>query len=219
MIVEFQPGAFEPEQAMRDKQYLEKNAPSRADFMLDLERMHIGETDRGLVMTAFDYGASLDYTERGSTAGGYFMHPVRVTRLLAGYRDTMDAQAIICALLHNVLETAHADTEELIRVAGPAVVARIQALTIDRQRQQDPVYLAAYYDGIRQAGAGDVKVVDKMDNLFLLHVAPDADVRRRYIEEIRHHVVPLCQACLPAASSYLDKLIDYVTARERMAAP
>lgn len=218
MIVEFQPGPFELEQSLRDAQYLEKKAPSRDSFVLDLDRMCVGEADRGLVMAAFDYGASLDYTERGSVDGGYFMHPVRVARLLAGFRDTVDGPAIVCALLHNILETAHANTDALVRVAGSEVLAKIQALTIDRQRQPDPVYLAAYYDGIRTAGAGDVKVVDKIDNLFLLHVEPDAAVRRSYIEEIRFFVVPLCRSCLPAATGYLDKLVDYVAAREQRTA-
>jgi len=87
-------------------------------------------------------------------------------------------------------------------------------LTIDRSRQSDPEYLEAYYVGIVRADAGAIKVVDKMDNLFLLHVAPDRDVRRRYIAEIRRHVVPLCAHALPAATGYLSDLIVDVESRE-----
>ena len=215
MVVEFQPGSFELEQSLRDVQYLEKRAPSRESFVIDLDRMRLSEADRDLAMTAFDYGASLDYIERGSVAGGYFMHPVRVARLLAGFRDKVDGSTIVCALLHNTLETAHVNTDVLARVAGLEVLAKIQALTIDRQRQPDRNYLEVYYGGIRSAGVGDVKVVDKIDNLFLLHVEPDAALRRSYIEEIRLFVVPLCSSCLPAATGYLEKLVDYVAFREQ----
>lgn len=218
MIVKFQPGSFEIEQALRDAQYSEQKAPNRDSFILDLNLMCADEAERKLALAAFDYGALLDYTERGSVAGGYFMHPVRVARLLAGFRDTIDGSAVVCALLHNVLETAHPDIDTLERVAGSGVLAKIRALTIDRQHQPDPVYLAAYYDGIRSAGAGDVKVVDKIDNLFLLHVEPNAAIRRRYIEEIRVFVVPLCRSCLPGATGYLENLVDYVVAREQRGA-
>jgi hypothetical protein len=165
MVVEFQPGPFELEQSLRDLQYLEKRAPSRESFVIDLDRMRVSKADRDLAMTAFDYGASLDYIERGSVAGGYFMHPVRVARLLAGFRDKVDGSTIVCALLHNTLETAHVNTDALARVAGLEVLAKIQALTIDRQRQPDRNYLKIYYSGIRSAGVGDVKVVDKMKEM------------------------------------------------------
>lgn len=214
MIAALRPGPIDGERARREAQWRTRTAPDRTAFIASVARVYAQEAARTAALAAFDFGAKLEYSERGEAAGGYFMHPVRVAFLLAAFGGAEEHRDFVCALLHNVFETAPASSGQVAAVADDGIVAKIRALTIDRSRQSDPEYLEAYYAGIVRADAGAIKVVDKMDNLFLLHVAPDRDVRRRYIAEIRRHVVPLCAHALPAATGYLSDLIVDVESRE-----
>jgi hypothetical protein len=52
-----------------------------------------------------------------------------------------------------------------------------------------------------------VKIIDKLDNLFMLGLNPDEAVRQRYLNEISHYVLPLVKQFLPQLANYFENLV------------
>ena len=55
----------------------------------------------------------------------------------------------------------------------------------------------------------NVKVLDKLDNLFMLGLNPNDEVRDRYLEEIKEYIVPLAKKMDDDLAVYIEKLIVY----------
>jgi hypothetical protein len=53
-----------------------------------------------------------------------------------------------------------------------------------------------------------VKIVDKLDNLFVLGLNPDASVRKKYLAEIEDFVLPMAAATLPRLITYMRDLVQ-----------
>ncbi len=89
------------------------------------------------------------------------------------------------------------------------ISSQIESLTVDRNVQWDRTYKAGYY-GKLLAGppsARVVKIVDKLDNLFVLGINPDVSVREKYLAEIEDFVLPMTEASLPWLSAYMWDLV------------
>ncbi|MEM7525755.1 MAG: hypothetical protein AAF360_18770 [Pseudomonadota bacterium] len=162
---------------------------------------------------AWALARSLDYGHPGLTKAAYLAHPLRVAQSYVADAPSACAAGVALALSHNVLETAGSAAAPVLdkldqRFTG--VRRWVEALTIDRARQSDQTYLARYYGAIAQAGApaNEVKVLDKIDNLYLLCSNPDAAVRAAYLREIEAFVAPLADQCLPNRTSDLRALVD-----------
>jgi (p)ppGpp synthase/HD superfamily hydrolase len=112
---------------------------------------------------------------------------------------------IVIALLHNVLEVGGTDIKVLQDRFGPLVSDSIQTLTVVRDMQWDKTYKQAYYDRINAGYKGMmvVKVIDKLDNMFMLGLNPDEHVREKYLDEINAHVIPMAKKVLPHIVEYL----------------
>ena len=135
-------------------------------------------------------------------------HPLRVANLVISHAPATGPEGIIIALLHNCIEVAHMTQETLMRRFGPLVGECIESLTVDRSRQWEPAYKDAFYKTIRAGSvAGQVvKVLDKMDNMFLLCMNPDDGARDRYLDEIHQHVRPMVSEVLFSLGDYFDRL-------------
>ena len=54
-----------------------------------------------------------------------------------------------------------------------------------------------------------IKILDKMDNLFLLSKNKDLDIKRKYIKEIKTYVLPMVKITLPKIFKYFNNLVLY----------
>jgi len=156
--------------------------------------------------------ASLDYRHPGLAKNGYLAHPLRVAMLLGDFASEESFEGAALAMCHNLIEVGSADTHQglgEIDALVPGVAEWVEALTIDRERQTNKDYLREYYGGIadRPTPVSQVKVVDKMDNLHILCLNPDAEIRAAYLSQVSTFVVPLAQNSLPIAGDYLKALI------------
>jgi hypothetical protein len=52
-----------------------------------------------------------------------------------------------------------------------------------------------------------VKIIDKLDNLFILGLNPDEEVRKRYLNEISNYILPLVKQFLPQLANYFENLV------------
>ena len=51
-----------------------------------------------------------------------------------------------------------------------------------------------------------IKILDKLDNLFLLHLNPNKDVINKYLLEIEKHIMPMVKKDLPVLLTYFEEL-------------
>ncbi len=156
-----------------------------------------------------EYALSLDYQHEGLSKQAYIAHPMRVALL---YFDTVsehDLRAVRLALLHNVLEVSGMPLERLGREVGAELADAIRCLTVDRTRQWEDDYKQAYYREIseQQPYVGQIKVLDKLDNLYVLCLNPADEIRAKYLREIERWVIPLARRVLPALEKHLAELV------------
>lgn len=160
---------------------------------------------------AFEFAKNIEYRHVGLSPEIYFSHPLRVGAMVISAGGN-DPEAGIVAILHNVLEVSLVSHADIQHQFGQSVADQIALLTVDRERQWDIDYKISYYQKINQGprSARIVKVMDKLDNVFLITENSDPQIRTRYIKEIITHVVPMAQAELPCVAEYLDALLTHV---------
>ena len=157
------------------------------------------------------FARQLPYSHPGQSAKVYYAHPQRVATMYLTVAPDADGIGAGIALVHNVLEVTDTTVDTIRASCGPEIARALEVLTVDRTRQSDPQYRSAYYGVLRgePRRTGAVKVLDKLDNLFLLSRNPDDAVRSRYLREIEDEVVPLAERALPAVVEYLKELVAY----------
>jgi (p)ppGpp synthase/HD superfamily hydrolase len=204
---EYKLGTIQEERRLR-LDFLKNNGEgARARFLTALQECH-EEPQRKPIIAAFDFACAIDYRHPGRTAEAYLAHPLRVAELVMRFVKPAHPMDTVIALLHNVLEVSEMPSAELGERFGAIVSQSIVALTVDRAKQWDPEYKQSYYRTLRESYAGTcaVKVMDKLDNIFLLCLNPDTKIRLRYLDEVDQYVIPLTVDFVPAAADYMRKL-------------
>lgn len=175
----------------------------------DAEALKLEDADaRRALQRAWDYAQRLEYRHPGQGKAEYLAHPLRVTTLYMQLFRPADAPGVTTAILHNAMEVTAAGREDLAAAAGDAVATAVETLTVDRARQWDDEYKRAYYRAIeaQPPHVARVKILDKLDNLFLLCLNPSAQTRERYLREIDRWLVPMARRAAPQLADYIAAL-------------
>ncbi len=167
------------------------------------------DAERSRLTYAFTYAKGIKYKHAGLTSDIYFSHPLRVAALAVLVSGTQEADIGILAILHNVLEVSDVSADTLAEIFGMEIASQVTALTVDRAVQWHPPYKTEYYRKLMDGPHASrvVKIVDKLDNLFLLGLNPDEEVKEKYLAEINRFVLPMTQLALPYLETYLQELI------------
>lgn len=152
------------------------------------------------------------------SVGNSIVHPFRVmvSFIFAGAQPTYDNVSL--GLCHNIREVGKGRFDDIEReYFSAAVQSCIKILTIDRERELDPVYLDDYYARIEDEGLMRFKGFDKLDN-FLCFVR--RDVKPFYYGIVDDRVCPSLARTDPKLGDYLVCLSRYARSpivRERYA--
>ncbi len=167
------------------------------------------EKERQKVMGAYTFAKNIQYGHPGLESDIYFSHPIRVSAMSLIIDGSLRAESGILGLLHNALEVSHVSHEKLSCNFGSDIANQIRMLTVDRAVQWDKIYKTEYYRQIMISPrhVRIVKVVDKLDNLFLLGQNPDAKIRKMYLEEVEAFVLPIAAQTIPEIASYMSNLV------------
>ena len=159
---------------------------------------------------AFDFAYNLNYKHPGVSSKVYFSHPLRVASFSGILSEKRSINYPILGLLHNVLDVSMVKAKSLKQSFGYTILKQIEVLTVNRTYQWDKTYKKDYYDIITNQphSCRVVKILDKFDNLFLLHMNPNKIIKQKYLEEIDEYIVPLAQKDLPQMFNYLNDLIQ-----------
>lgn len=157
---------------------------------------------------AYEFARNLPYAHPGLSAASYLAHPVRVAIMAMRVVSPPD-EAVVLALLHNVFEHTGVSEAEIAERFGAPIAAAIRVLTVDRERQDDE-YKRRYYATVRHAPSWTraVKVLDKLDNMFVLGLNPSETVRHAYLREIEQYVLPLAGTDFPQLAQYMVEVIQ-----------
>ncbi len=152
-----------------------------------------------------------------------FRHQLSTMAILLDYKIT-DPVLLKAAVIHDLFEDASTmpgvTREEIERIDedGPAVYALVMEVTIrtvDGVREPKSEYLLR----IMRQGSGrakQLKLADRISNLFALGFVHDTAFVRRYLDETRACVLPYAQA---VNADMFRELSDLVASREQWLPP
>ena len=139
----------------------------------------------------------------------YLSHPLRVAKLILAECPQPSLDAAVLATVHNLPEVSQLSIQEIENEVGFMIANCVRLLAFDRH-QSKPEYRLNYYSMLRRSTdplIRQIKVLDKLDNLFLLHLNPDPVQRAYYLTEIEQFVIPMVLADLPHLKSVFDELV------------
>lgn len=175
----------------------------RASLEVELRAKNILGTE-GWINSAFQ----IDYKHSGINSLTYLQHPLRVAKIYLDNVVNPTKEGIILAIFHNALEASSLTQKHLEDLVGLRLAEDVKTLTVDRERQWDWSYKTFYYERISlaQPRVGQVKIIDKLDNLFTLCLNPDPQIRELYIIEIERWIIPLAKVLVPTIYELLTDL-------------
>jgi len=186
---------------------IENERQKRINFLNSPKYKYINEIKKK--NSAFDFVDSLEYKHPGLTKIGYLAHPYRLTSIYKSYCK-WNIEGIVLAALHNVLEVSDVNPLLIIEKFGQNTYDAINVLTVDRKLEKDMQYKKEYYERIFSSKkyVGQIKIIDKLDNLFTLCLNKDDNSREEYIKEINIFLLPKIEAYVPNLKQYFELLID-----------
>ncbi len=160
---------------------------------------------------ALDFLKSIHIDHVGLTEEQYIAHCLRTCILGLKFTNSNSEQVGVICLIHNVLEISDVEEERIEKHFGKEILDGLITLKVDRDQQKDPEYLKAYYKGIADLNPylKTVKVVDKLDNLYMLGLNPNDEVRERYLKEIQEYIVPFAAEIDSDLGELIEDLIVY----------
>ncbi len=151
-----------------------------------------------------------EYSHPGLDKLAYMAHPIRVARLYISYCENFCIETLKLALAHNLLELTGLDEKDLSQDSLKPISHMIKKLTVDRSRQWDWDYKINYYEQISVSSEMSVvKVLDKLDNLYLLSNNPNRKIKLLYLNEIEKFIMPLVSTFVPKLESIISDLVIF----------
>ena len=201
---------FEFERKIRNSSYTEKS--SHANNLWDELIRSLNQSDVEIAIKSRNFAAAIKYKHPGLETAEYFLHPLRVGSiggLISSENKLIAAQV---GLLHNIYEVTELERSKIVEFFGSTIDSVLWKLTINRKLQSEKEYLETYYGEIAALpqNLGLIKVLDKIDNLFLLNVTAAPDVKESYLHEVNEYLRPLCEIVAPNMSNTLNKIIEHV---------
>ena len=173
--------------------------PANAELVLhrfrDLLLSYLPEEEVEKIEAAYRFGASAHEGQYRISGEAYISHPLAVASRLAGWH--LDSQAIIAALLHDVMEDTVISKAEIVERFGKTAAELVDGVSkLDRLENQ--TYEEAQAENYRKmllAMARDIRVIiiklaDRMHNMQTLE-AVRPDKQRRIARETLEIYAPI----------------------------
>ncbi|HEY6239948.1 MAG TPA: RelA/SpoT family protein, partial [Burkholderiales bacterium] len=161
-------------------------------------RQHLGylkPSDIGRIEEAYQFSDAAHQGQFRKSGHPYISHPVAVAEIVADWQ--LDAQAVMAALLHDVMEDTEVSKQQIIERFGKPVAELVDGLSkldrIEFQSQADAQ--AENFRKMLLAMARDVRVIliklaDRLHNMRTLE-AVSAEKRRRVARETLEIYAPI----------------------------
>lgn len=178
----------------------------------------INPDELSVIKQAIEWGNSLTYGTR-VVDKYYFSHALRITRFVLyniRYKHLTNTlpeacgrsglcNAMLAALFHNAFEKKLMSVDAFSEKFGEYYAEAILYITVDRLAMKTEAGLRDHYSKL--AGAPEwvqgMRGLDKADNLLVLHINPDEQVRKDYIIELETRLIPLLRKNQPELADML----------------
>ncbi len=163
------------------------------------------------VVLAYNFSKNLAYTHPGLDSNIYFYHPLRVCLLSTKIRQKLSSELMTLCLLHNIFETTDIDPSIISKIFGKKITTQLNILTVNRKNELKKNYKKSYYKNIKKANKNVIitKILDKLDNLYLLKMNKNLKIKKRYLKEIEDFLMPLIKGNLENLYLYFKNLIEF----------
>jgi len=183
-----------------------------SDYLLSLEEKVLSYESGdniSLITKGLNFAKEIEYEHPGQTKEIYLAHPFRVSCIYKDIVKPSKLDGILLAILHNIYEVTATDNKFCNKYFSKNICDAISILTIDRSLQNNKEYLEIYYKKISESEdfVGQIKALDKLDNLFLLCLNPSESVRLDYIKEIEEFVLPIVKMHMPYLFDYYISVV------------
>ena len=166
--------------------------------LLERVKSYDPKADAALLTKAYDYSKKAHEDQKRASGDPYFMHPVEVAEILTEMH--LDANTIVTALLHDVVEDTLCTIEEIEEhfgkeiaglVDGVTKLSRIEMPTESmREAENFRKFLLAMSNDIRVLL---VKLADRLHNMRTLHHIKKPEKRNRIAVETMEIYAPLAE--------------------------
>tara|TARA_B110000259_G_scaffold135108_1_gene152228 strand:+ start:2752 stop:3405 length:654 start_codon:yes stop_codon:yes gene_type:complete len=163
------------------------------------------------VVLAYNFSKNLAYTHPGLDSNIYFYHPLRVCLLSTKIKQKLSSELMTLCLLHNIFETTDIDPSIISKIFGKKITTQLNILTVNRANEFKKNYKKNYYENIEKANKNVIitKILDKLDNLYLLKMNRNLRVKKRYLKEIEDFLMPLIKGNLKSLYLHFKNLIEF----------
>lgn len=141
----------------------------------------------------------------------YFAHPVRVAEFVLRLSELPAVETLMLALIHNVFEVSEISETDVIKAEfTPRIANGVRLLTIERDKQYDPIYLSEYYRKIEAFGPdlALVKCADRLDNLLAFDLIKRTDQLSVYMDLTEQFVVPIAARLAADFGDYMLAVLN-----------
>ena len=158
----------------------------------------------------YNYIFKLKYNHPGLNKKLYMMHPIRVAKFVAKYSKNFTSNDIMLALSHNILEVTNINEKKIANNHLQYLLPYLKILNVDRKLENNQNYKVKYYNCIKEFKiTSTIKILDKLDNLYLLKNNPNKEIKLKYLNEINQFIIPLAEFHLPICVELIRELMEY----------
>ena len=173
-----------------------------------LEKLNNSKEDKKTIKQ-LDLLDKANITHAGLTQAQYFCHLTRIVEIIKTIEEKPSFKLMQLGLMHNMKEVSCTRLKDMMLEYNEEQEHLIDILTIDRKQQYNSQYLNIYYEKISSSElASKIKCIDKLDNLFMIGLNKDSEVRDAYILQIEEYISPLIGRHYPSILRYVMRLID-----------
>jgi len=165
--------------------------------LLDKLEAYLSPAQVERVREAYDFGAEKHLGQKRMSGEPYITHPVAVADILADLR--LDADTLVAAILHDVIEDTPTAKAEIASIFGQVVadlvdgVSKLDQIQFkNRQEAQAESFRKMLLAMVRDIRVIMVKLADRMHNMRTLGVMPPVK-RRRIARETLEIYAPIAE--------------------------
>jgi len=165
--------------------------------LLDKLEAYLSPAQVERVREAYDFGAEKHLGQKRLSGEPYITHPVAVADILADLR--LDADTLVAAILHDVIEDTPTAKAEIASIFGQVVAELVDGVSKldqiqfkNRQEAQAESFRKMLLAMVRDIRVIMVKLADRMHNMRTLGVVPPVK-RRRIARETLEIYAPIAE--------------------------
>ena len=165
--------------------------------LLDKLEAYLSPAQVERVREAYEFGAEKHYGQKRVSGEPYITHPVAVADILADLR--LDADTLVAAILHDVIEDTTTAKAEIASIFGQVVAELVDGVSKldqiqfkNRQEAQAESFRKMLLAMVRDIRVIMVKLADRMHNMRTLGVMPPIK-RRRSARETLEIYAPIAE--------------------------